>query len=643
MKQSSDKQTGHRLAAFFERNENTLFIFSLLFCAVMCVLLFDVKLSLSGDDSDYLISAENFWRHFAYPGGHAPLYPMLLSPLAGIFGMKLLLFKSLSALFIVLSFWLLYKSFRGVVPSLILMPALLLASVCSYIFFYAGYTYSEPLFMLLQSVFVYFFSKYFLTTGQDASYGLKDGWRKYLVIAAIALCLALARSIGYAVIGAVVIFLLTQRRWKDVLYFNAAFVLVFAAFQILKSLAWPGSGEAYGITRLFSIDPYNPSLGTENFAGIMKRFVENSNIYLSFFLYQFMGFVKETPPEYVLDSPVRTVVTYLLYGLCLAAVFKRNRALLFIGLYAGVMNFTSFVALQSLWAQDRLIMVYYPLMLIFLLGGICYLLRIKALRKGFLLYPLLLVVIACGTLNTTAKKVARNLPVLQQNLLGDNLYGLTPDWRNFIKGSEWAARNLPKDAIIVSRKPSISKVYTGRDFIVTPTTLPFPPEKIMGLKNNRPKGFAFVVSDAAKGVFPGEGVKYLASHIRGEKFSLDGTAATLVCLYFLPDEEVGGLIEALGANRIPYTLDFDGFIDRLAAIESYRFYDPEDMRRYLLENKIEYLLLPQLRAYPSRKTDQYINDVHRYREFISLRYPGSFRIVHSIGDDEPCEIAEFIR
>ncbi|MDR1937384.1 MAG: hypothetical protein LBQ73_02655, partial [Tannerellaceae bacterium] len=176
--------------AFFERNRQRFFVLSILLSVLMSILLFDVKMSLSGDDCDYLVGADNFWRHFTFPGGHGSLYPMILSPLVGLLGMKLLLFKSLSAVFIVLSIWLLYKTFRGLVPAVVLMPALLLASICSYIFFYAGHTYSEPLFMLVQGLFLYFFARYFLGK-DDVSYCLKADWRKYLVIGGLALCLTL--------------------------------------------------------------------------------------------------------------------------------------------------------------------------------------------------------------------------------------------------------------------------------------------------------------------------------------------------------------------------------------------------------------------------------------------------------------------
>ena len=94
-------------------------------------------------------------------------------------------------------------------------------------------------------------------------------------------------------------------------------------------------------------------------------------------------------------------------------------ALLFVGIYIGMMNFASFVLLQIIWGQDRLIMIYYPLIFLFLLGGLCYLFQSKPLRKFFFIYPMLLFVVCGGTLIISKNRVARNTPVLQQNMLGE--------------------------------------------------------------------------------------------------------------------------------------------------------------------------------------------------------------------------------
>ena len=633
-----DQGTYTRINRFFERHERIFFVISMILGALMSILLFDIKVSLSGDDCDYIINAQNFGRDFRFPGFRGPLYPIVLAPFVGVFGIKLILLKSLSAVFILLSLWLTYKSFRGIVPALVLMPALLLTSLCSFVFFYASHTYSEPMFMLTQALFLYFFSNYFLRNG-NVSYTLKTDWEKYLILGMLALCMGLTRSIGYAVIGAVALFFMVKLRWKDLLYTVVATVLVFAAFQLFKTVVWSEAGSAYDIRNYLAKDYYAPNQGMEDWAGFMNRFLINSQIYLSAFLCQMMGIIPETPSNLPQTDVWRTVIIYLLYFSGLAIVFRRNMALLFVGIYIGVMNFASFVLLQIIWGQDRLIMIYYPLILLFLLGGLCYMFQSKPLRKFFFIYPVLLFVVCGGTLIISKNRVARNIPVLQQNMLGETLYGLTPDWQNFIKASQWAAHNLEKDAVIVSRKASISKIYADRDFTGLPATLTVPLDTLEYLKKNEKAPFIIAVD---KHAFYGEQLQYVITSVT--PVNIGGREVHQIGIYLMDDSLKNQTSEMLRDAGATYTNDLEDFIRECRKVDlvTLRIYDPDMMNRYLVERGIDYLLLPQLRQDPTQNNGIYINSIHRYVWFISQKYEGRFQTVKTFGTSEPCEIVKFI-
>jgi hypothetical protein len=636
-----------KINAFFEKRQSLFFAVSILLSLLTSVLLFDVKVSLSGDDCDYILGADDFWRHFTYPGAHgAVLYQMILSPFAGLSGMNLILLKSLSALFLAGSMWLFYKSFRNRVPAAVWAPAMLLVGVCSYVFFYASHTYSEAFFMLMQGLFVYFFSRYFLREDNGADNRRPAGRSQYLLLASLALGLLLARPIGFGVWGAIALFFAIRRRWKDLLYLFGAFALLFVLFSLLKSALWPETATTIDLKAFLAKDPYNPALGTDDFQGFVSRFTQNSLVYLSSFLYQFMGLLPDFPSGVADVNTIRCLVIYVLYAGCLAIVFRRNDTLLFIGLYVGVMNFVSFVALQSIWNQDRLILIYYPFILLFFLGGMYYLFQIRILKKAFPLYPLCLLALLAGTLSTTKGRVEKNLPVLQQNILGDPLYGLSPDWENFIKGSRWAAKNLPREAVIVSRKPTISKVYTGRDFTTLPASLNVTIDSLVALKDRKGANSALVAVDVGQGIFVGERVRYLiVPHVlRSFEFMIDGVKATNgVCVYEVPNELLPELTGSMAKFQMQYILDFDNILEQCRNKEFLYIHDPEAMLRYLLDQQVNYLLLPQLRLNPQRNTGEYINTIHIYREIISFKYPDRFRTIHTIGGAEPCEIVEFVR
>ena len=184
----STKDLYQKTNDFFDRNKKIFFIISMITGVLMSILLFDVKVSLSGDDSDYILFADDFWRHFTFPGFRGPLYPIILAPFISIFGMNLIILKALSAIFILLSIWFLYRTFRDNIPAVVLIPSIFLVCICSFVFFYASYTYSEPFFMFIQSVFIYFFFNYFIKP-EEGSHDLKTNWHKYLIIGALALCI----------------------------------------------------------------------------------------------------------------------------------------------------------------------------------------------------------------------------------------------------------------------------------------------------------------------------------------------------------------------------------------------------------------------------------------------------------------------
>ena len=630
-----------RLNSFFDRNQKTFFIISMLLGALLSILLFDVKVNLSGDDSDYIVYAKSFWEDFRFPGFRGPLYPIILSPFVGIFGMNLILLKSLSAVFIILSVWLLYKTFRDKIDAAILIPCVFLVSICSYLFFYASYTFSEPLFMLLQSLFIYFFAKYFLNENQPV-YQLKTDWKKYLILGSIALCMGLTRSIGYGVLGAVILFFAINRRWKDLIYTLSASVLVFALFQLFKTLVWPEAGSAYDLRNYLAKDYYNINGGMEDLPGFLERLKTNSIVYLSASLYQFMGLVKETPSNYIPVSEFRTVLTYILFAVSLILVFKKNKSLLFTGIYVGVMNFISFVLLQSNWGQDRLIVIYYPFILLFLLGGAYYLFQFKKIRSLFFLYPILLICVCIGTLITTKTRVSRNLPILQQNLLGDQLYGLTPDWVNLIKASQWAAKNLDQNAQIISRKPTISQVYTDRRFNGAPGDVTVSIDEIKTLKAQDNHTIVIVAENNVH-TFRSPYMLYTFTANSSENYISVGSqeAAAAAFLYSIPSDDLNYFLEALNKAELAYTLDFHNFIENIGN-KSIRIYDLEKMTSKLIDSHTDYLLLAQLRVDPTQNTGVYMNNIHRFVWYVSYKYPERFKRIHVVGDQEPCEIVQFI-
>jgi len=634
--------------AFFNKKEKNLVFLSMIMCTITCVLLFDTKVSLSGDDCDYILAAREFWNNFTYPGHHAPLYPIILSPFVGLFGVKLLLLKSLSAIFIVASIWLFYKSFQHVIPAIILMPSLILLSINPYVMFFASYTYSEPLFMLMQALFFYFFSKYFWKNNQE--YSIKKDWKKYLVLVLVIMGMGLTRTIGFCVIGVIILYFILERRWKDLAYTTGVFTIIFSIFYFSKPLIWPNSSSVQTFEALLAINPYNIELGMEDIPGLISRIIENSHIYLSCFLYKYLGF--RSSSDIPLDNmPVLSILTYALFIICLFSVFKKNKPLIFVGLYAGILIFASFILLHVIWAQDRMIMVYYPYILLFLIGGLYYLFVKKTFSKFSLLYILILASLLIGTGIHTKNRINKNLPILQQNILGNDLYGLTPDWENFIKMSRWANNNLDNNAVIASRKPTISYVYTNRSFHGIYNVPVVNINDVITIQNQEENegNNTFLIVEMSQDNYILDNldqfIQYCLITKTGGSFFINNKRFDSAFVFKIDKSLVTEqFINFLNTNNLNYTFDYKAFFQQYVEDKSflYQIIDPDILLKVFEDNNIRYLVLAKIRLYTSTKTEFFINTIHQYVSFIQIKYPGRFKLIHSIGKDESCELVEYI-
>ncbi|MCF6241729.1 MAG: hypothetical protein L3J74_10335 [Bacteroidales bacterium] len=102
--------------AFFEKNQTLFFRIFLAVSFLFTLLLFNLKVSVGGDDANYIIRAYDFIHHFKYPAFQGPLYPMILSIFVGIFGINLPILKFFSTLLLTGHFVAFYYTFKNKIP-----------------------------------------------------------------------------------------------------------------------------------------------------------------------------------------------------------------------------------------------------------------------------------------------------------------------------------------------------------------------------------------------------------------------------------------------------------------------------------------------------------------------------------------------
>lgn len=619
-----------KLNQFCQKWQKMIFLLTLGFTVLFSYLLFDVRISLTGDDAAYIQRAKGLVDNFTYPSWQGPLYPFFLSLFIIPFGVNAVLLKSLS-LFCMVGFQTFtYLTFRNRIPAFLMCSMLLLTSINAEILYYASQTYSEAFFMLISSVAIWFYVTYF--ADRKIEYPQKKQILLALFLSFLLLCMGLARSVGFVGVVAILVYgVLNKKYWRETLYILAGFVLVFFVWQMVRNLLWKsGSVEfASQLTSLLQKDSYDPNYGQEDLAGFIRRFWGNSNNYISYHFYEIWGMRKALVPMTTLGWVSSWTYALVLVGLM--ETYKKNSILFFLGLYTSIFLILTFFIMQVFWNQSRMIIPVVPYLLLTLLAGIYYF-PVTKIRR-FLQYalPILTIVLLLLGVGRTSHYVR------EASKITDKYYGLTPDYLNYVKMSEWAAKNLPKEVSIICRKPSISFMYTnGRAFSGISNV---PSEQgdtlVTQWRNNPGQYVAFSQNELDKPLTI-QFVNDFQSHL--EAYFFTGNQ-----MYFILKGDVAfieGIKQQMESLHISVDTNVEAFAEKVEKDAKNSVIYPDLLLDRLKKSSVEYVITASLRTNPAEKTEFTINTVERYLRYIEQKYPGIFILVAQTGkdNDEPARL-----
>ena len=441
------------------RSKVILLVFLLLYL-ILALLSFDTKLSTGGDDSWYLLAAKKFLDGISFPTWHGSLYPIVLSPLVAIMGINVPAFKLLSVFFIALEILLLAAIWRKRIPPFIWFFTIGLAALSFQIIHYSSTTYSEPFFLLIQAlVFFSFYQVDQLDINQTPS---REILLKLFFFSFCCFLLSITRNIGYGAILAGLFYFLVKGQFKESGLIFLFFLVLTVSFSIYKKLVWQvdSLGVEGQLNHVLYKDFYHPSKGNESFIGLLKRFWENSELYISKHLLKFYGFKSLMSTK---TSALTTILLFLLFFGALWQGFKTRKHLLFIAFYLGISMGGTFITQQTAWDQERLVLIYLPLITV-LIGTFLYDLidkNLKAPKLTIFLFVLAIGSMSINAIHTTSKL---ELATIKRNFSKDPFSAYTPDWNNYLKMCRWASSNLPEKTKIACRKPNIASIYGKGNF-----------------------------------------------------------------------------------------------------------------------------------------------------------------------------------
>ncbi len=450
-----------KIETFFSSHEKTIFWLAIVLSSLFSLVLFDLKVSRGGDDAAYIVRAYNFVHDFTFPDYQGPLYPMLLGVFVWIFGIKIPLLKFISVFFAVGQFVYIFKAYKKNIPYGFLVPTLLLAASNAYVLYYASQTYTEALFMFLQAVFLYFVIRNFLSN-EKLSDSLKDNYKLFLGLGLIIFLMGITKSMGYGSFFVVILLFAFYQKWRYILYTIGGFAVFVGAFEAIKKILWQKAGVQFSAqaAQLFQKNPYYPERGMEDFFGFVQRFWDNSQIYLSKYFFNYLGFRNDVSEV----SQALTFLAFALFALSLYWAFRKDRFMFFTGIYVAVMYSIMFIILQKIWDSSRLTIPYFIPVMLFVFSGFYYFFTAKNRKKFQFVFVILVLIVFGFNLKRLKEKVATQFPVIKENLKSDKYYGFTPDWVHYLQMAEWVGKNIPKDKIVAARKPNLAQIYGNRKF-----------------------------------------------------------------------------------------------------------------------------------------------------------------------------------
>jgi hypothetical protein len=447
------------------KNHQKAYIIAITFIAfVFSFLSFDNKISTANDDALYIEAGANYAKNFFgyYYTETAPFYPIILSFLIKILGVKLFLLKASSILFFCVALYFIYKAFKDRIPYIILFPALLLTAINAQFLVYASLTYTETFSLMMFALALLFFFKVFDKLDQ-AEYSLQSNFIHFILLGFLCFILMITRNVALAALGILVVFLIYRKKYIESIISAGSFVVIYFIYNLALKHIWHLSASQFTSqgSKMFNKDAYQPQLGKETTSGLVIRFWENCQIYISSRLYFILGFREEM-------SPNNIALTLFTIGIVVWSAYlmfsKKLYALLFSTLFFAGLLAATFISLHTSWGQSRLIMIYLP----FILFNVFYLLyyygeKLEILQNVYLVVFFILLI---SSAKATFKQINQKLPVFIENITGDPTYGYTPDWQNYIKMTKWCAQQFPNDTkSIAVRKAPMSFIFSeGKEF-----------------------------------------------------------------------------------------------------------------------------------------------------------------------------------
>ena len=222
--------------------------------------------------------------------------------------------------------------------------------------------------------------------------------------------------------------------------------------------------------------------------------------------------------------------------------------------------------------------------------------------------------------------------------------GLSPDWENYCKISEWTAKNLPPGSVTACRKPSISFIYSrGRNFFGIARVPSVSGDSMVQGELQKKQHFTFILTSS------------LSSHSVPRKiyytfkkwltaYGLIRKPTTIAVPYYvlkIPDNMREDVVQEMKNADIEVTDNFDTLQSWVRETEyKITIVFPDSLVDLLKRSGVTHVLTANLRADGATRNGNTNNTVERYVEYIRFKYPKFMTRICQMGadDNEPASL-----
>lgn len=420
---------------------------------------------LGGDSAQYIILGESLakgtgLRLVNFPHEPAsfyfpPVLCFLLSPIIYFFGRNYYLMHIVIAALGFLSLFFFYKLFRRYSDTLTaVLSVFLLATNWAFVIYSAQYILSDVPYLFFSSLTLFLALRY----SEECACFNKTG-----IFLILGLILSyFTRYSGLVLFLSIVSFLFLAKRknkFGKIALIGSIFLLVFCAWNILEALQ--AQHQASHNQLFFLIDPYAPDRGTI-FAHpfeLLRRFAGGINrVFVLLGDVSFFYFINKSPA--LNDTLCGIILIFVSLGFWFK--FREDKYCIF------HYYFLFYLFLLFLWLFTdfiegvRYLLPILAFLIFYFISGFLGFLRFFPKRVSAALLPVFICVFF--VLNVF------NLGMIPKPSQ-ININGFPLSFRNFVILHDWMNKNLTDKAkVILSRKPTITSLFTGHKAITYPYT-----------------------------------------------------------------------------------------------------------------------------------------------------------------------------